>query len=129
MEIFISTIIDLIDKYYHQRSINKILLKLNLKIVLDVGAHKGEFLSSLLPAKKSIKIYEFEPQSEIFKGLKKRYKKSKNIFLYNKAISNKNKKKKLKINIKTSTSTFSEYNKNSYWKKIKSVLKKIINCS
>ena len=70
MEIFISTIIDLIDKYYHQRSINKILLKLNLKIVLDVGAHKGEFLSSLLPAKKSIKIYAFEPMLENYDILK-----------------------------------------------------------
>ena len=28
-------------------------------------------------------------------------------------------KKKLNINLKTSTSTFSNYNKNSYWKKTK----------
>ena len=122
MEIFISAIIDLIDKYYHQRNINKILLKLKLKTVFDVGAHKGEFSSSLLPAIKSLKIYAFEPQSEIFIEIKKKYKNSKNIFLYNKAISNKNKNKKLKINIKTSTSTFSEYNKNSYWKKVKELL-------
>ena len=122
MEIFISSIIDLIDKHYHQKNINKILFKLNLKTIFDVGAHKGEFSSSLIPSLKSSKIYAFEPQSEIFNQLKKKYKKSKNIFLYNKAMSNKNKKKKLKINIKTSTSTFSEYNKNSYWKKIKEFL-------
>ena len=42
MEIFISNIIDLIDKHYHQRNINKILLKLKLKTVFDIGAHKGE---------------------------------------------------------------------------------------
>ena len=122
MEIFISAIIDLIDKHYHQRNINKILLKLKLKTVFDIGAHKGEFSSSLLDSIKSLKIYAFEPQSEIFIETKKKYKNSKNIFLYNKAISNKNKNKKLKINIKTSTSTFSEYNKNSYWKKVKEFL-------
>ena len=75
MEIFISGIIDLIDKYYHQKNINKILLKLNLKTVFDVGAHKGEFSSSLIPALKSFKIYAFEPQSEIFIELKKKYNK------------------------------------------------------
>ena len=53
MEIFISAIIDLIDKYYHQKNINRILLKLNLRTVFDVGAHKGEFSSSLIPSLKS----------------------------------------------------------------------------
>jgi len=122
METFISTIIDLIDKYYHQKNINKILSKLNLKTVFDIGAHKGEFSKSLLPSIKPLKIYAFEPQSEIFEELKKQYKNSKRIFLYKKAISNKNHKRKLKINIKTSTSTFSKYNHNSYWKKIKEFL-------
>ena len=48
MENFLSTIIDFIDKYYHQRNLNNILLKLNLKIIFDVGAHKGEFSSNIL---------------------------------------------------------------------------------
>jgi len=80
MEIFISSIIDLIDKHYHQKNINKILFKFNLKTIFDVGAHKGEFSSSLIPSLKSSKIYAFEPQSEIFKQLKKNTKNQETYF-------------------------------------------------
>ena len=122
MENFLSTIIDFIDKYYHQRNLNNILLKLNLKIIFDVGAHKGEFSSNILKYFRSPKIYAFEPQSEIYLELKKNFYKSKNFFPYNKALSDKNKKKRLNINMKSSTSTFSRYNKNSKWRKFKEFL-------
>ena len=122
MENFLSTIIDFIDKYYHQRKLNKILLKLNLKIFFDIGAHKGEFSSNIFKYFKSPKIYAFEPQSEIYVELEKKFYKSKNFFPYNKALSDKNKKKKLNINIKSSTSTFSKYNENSKWRKLKEFL-------
>ena len=122
MENFLSTIIDFIDKNYHQKKINKTLLKLNLKTVFDIGAHRGEFSSHILKYFKFSKIYAFEPQSEIYLKLKKRFHQSKNIYPYKKALSDKNKKKKLNINIKTSTSTFSKYNKNSKWRKLKEFL-------
>ena len=122
MEKLISSVLDFIDKYYHQRAINKILIGLNLKKVIDIGAHKGEFLKNIISIKKKIKIYSFEPQSKIFKGLKSNFKNKKNIFIYNLAISNISKNKKLNINIKTSTSTFSDYNEESYWKKTKDFL-------
>ena len=116
MEKFLSYIIDLIDKYYHQKKINNLLKKLDLKKIFDVGAHKGEFLENILSIKKKSKIYCFEPQSIIFKNLKSKFKNKKNINLFKLAISNSNKIKKLNINVKTSTSTFSSYNKNSIWK-------------
>lgn len=122
MEKFLSYILDLIDKYYHQKKINEFLIKLNLKKVIDIGAHKGEFLENIISIKNRIKVYSFEPQSKIFKDLKKKFKNKKNINLFNLAISNSNKFKKLNINIKTSTSTFSSYNQNSFWKKIKDFL-------
>ena len=122
MEIIISTLIDFIDKYYHQKNINNKLIDLNLKNAIDIGAHKGEFLSSIISINKRIKVHSFEPQLTICKKLKSKFKNYKNIFIYNLAISNENKKKKLNINIKTSTSTFSTYNKNSYWKKFKDFL-------
>ena len=122
MENFLSTIIDFIDKNYHQKNLNKTLLKLDLKTIFDIGAHKGEFSSHILKYFKSSKIYAFEPQSEIYLKLKERFYQSKNIYPYNKALSDKNKKKKLNINIKTSTSTFSKYNKNSNWRKLKEFL-------
>ena len=96
MENFLSTIIDFIDKNYHQKKINKTLLKLNLKTVFDIGAHRGEFSSHILKYFKFSKIYAFEPQSEIYLKLKKRFHQSKNIYPYKKALSDKNKKKKIK---------------------------------
>ena len=48
MEKLISSVLDFIDKYYHQRAINKILIGLNLKKVIDIGAHKGEFLKNII---------------------------------------------------------------------------------
>ena len=93
MENFLSTIIDFIDKNYHQKNLNKTLLKLNLKIIFDIGAHKGEFSGHILKYFKSSKIYAFEPQSEIYFKLKKRFHQSKNVYSYNKALSDKNRKK------------------------------------
>ena len=119
MEILISAIIDFIDKHYHQKKIKKVLKNLKIKTVIDIGAHKGEFLNCILSINKKLIIYAFEPQSLIFRKLKKNFKSSNNIFIFNKALSNSNEKKKLNINIKTSTSTFSTYNRDSYWKKIK----------
>ena len=52
MEPFISYILDLVDKYYHQKRINNFLIKLNLKKIIDIGAHKGEFLENILSIKK-----------------------------------------------------------------------------
>ncbi len=119
METLISAIIDFIDKHYHQKKIKRVLKSLKIKSVIDIGAHKGEFLNCILSINKKLIVYAFEPQSLIFRNLKKNYKSFNNIFIFNKALSNSNKKKKLNINIKTSTSTFSIYNQDSYWKKIK----------
>ena len=122
MEKFLSYILDLIDKYYYQKKINNFLIKLNLKTIIDIGAHKGEFLENIIAIKNKIIVYSFEPQSNIFQFLKKKFNKRKNIKIFNIAISNTNKMKKMNINIKSSTSTFSSYNKSSSWKKIKDFL-------
>jgi len=97
-------------------------MNLDLKKVIDIGAHKGEFLENIISINKKMIVYSFEPQSKIFSNLKNSFTTKKNIFIYNLAISNVNKKQKLNINIKTSTSTFSNYNESSYWKKIKDFL-------
>ena len=96
MQKIISGIYNFIDKNYHQKAINKILIGLHLKKIIDIGAHKGEFLENIISIKKKIKVYSFEPQSKIFKILKNNFRTKKNIFIYNLAISNINKKKKIK---------------------------------
>ena len=52
-----------------------------VKTVFDVGAHKGEFASNILNYSKYLKIYAFEPQSEIYLELKRRFRQSTNIFI------------------------------------------------
>ena len=96
MEKFISLIIDLIDRNYHQKKINKLLINNKFDTVFDVGAHKGEFTINLIKNIKFSKIYMFEPQSEIFFKLKKKFFKSNKILLHNMALSNQRKKKKAK---------------------------------
>ena len=63
---------DLIDKYHQNRIVN--FLKLfNLENIIDVGSHKGEFLSYALQLNEIKKIYAFEPQIEINKILTEKF--------------------------------------------------------
>lgn len=106
---FIEKIVNFFD-YYHQRRIIKYIKKFKINFFIDVGSHKGEFLSYLLKLHYK-KIFCFEPQKEIFRKLYNRYKNSKNIKFYNIALSNNNSKKTFYINKLTLTSTFSKSKK------------------
>ncbi len=122
MTFLIRNVINKIDSIYHQRKIFKILKDLNVKVVIDVGAHKGEFLSYLLKLDNIEKIYAFEPQKKIFNELLNKFSNNKKIVLNNFAISNENGNKTIKINKLTSTSTFSEISENSLWFKLKNII-------
>ena len=52
-----------ISKFHHYR-IAKYSKKLKFDNLVDVGCHKGEFLSSFLINKKIKKFYCFEPQKK-----------------------------------------------------------------
>ena len=121
MEKFIAFLIDVVDKNYHQKKIFKFLDNLNIKIIFDIGAHKGEFLKSIKQLKKFNKIYAFEPQKKIYNKLQLLNEDNKIICL-NLAISDNSGIKNLKINKKSSTSTFSEIDTSSKWYKMKSLL-------
>ena len=112
-------IINIFDLYHQKRIINY-LKKLNLKYFIDVGAHKGEFLSFILTLNYK-KIYCFEPQKKIFKILNKNFKKKKNIQLFNLGLAHKNHKIIFHENKLSSTSTFSR-SKNTPFTKIKNLI-------
>ena len=112
-------IINIFDLYHQKRIINY-LKKLNLKYFIDVGAHKGEFLSYVLSLNYK-KIYCFEPQKKIFKILYKNFKNKKNIKIFNFGLAHKNSKKIFYENKLTSTSTFSR-SKNTTFLKIKNLI-------
>ena len=67
----IEKILDIISKFHHYK-ISLYAKKLDCNTLIDVGCHKGEFLSSFLKIKIFKKFYCFEPQKEIYKNLKKK---------------------------------------------------------
>tara|TARA_B100000029_G_C17404605_1_gene898345 strand:- start:288 stop:974 length:687 start_codon:yes stop_codon:yes gene_type:complete len=115
---YLENFFNLIDKYHQNRIIN--FLKLfNLESIIDVGSHKGEFLSYALKLSKIKKIYAFEPQIEINKILAEKFAKHKNIEIFNFALDKEVSKKKIYINKLSSTSTLSELNRSSFYLKLK----------
>ena len=46
-----------------------LLKRQRVNLVIDVGAHEGEFALGVLRAKKTIPIYSYEPLPDVFKHL------------------------------------------------------------
>lgn len=112
---------DLVDNLIHQKRIVKFIDNKNIRIVLDIGAHKGEFLNHIKKIKSIRKVYSLEPQKKIFNELLKEID-NKKFFAYNIAISNNNGKQKMQINDFSMTSTLSKLNEKSKYYKIKNLI-------
>ena len=110
-----------LSRLHHKRIINY-LNNFDIQTVIDVGAHKGEFLTYALNLKTVDTFYAFEPQKKIFADLKNNFLKYKNISFINQAVDNKISKKKIYINNLTMTSTMSEFNERSVYLRIKNFL-------
>ena len=101
----------------HHKRISNYLQKLNLKVLIDVGAHKGEFLSYVIKINSIKKFYVFEPQAKIFNILKRNFSRNYKIKLINMGLSKRPSNKILYINKLSSSSTVSKFNKNSTYLK------------
>ena len=119
----IEKIFNFISKYHHDK-IAKYCKKLEFNTLIDIGAHKGEFLSSFINQKKISKIYCFEPQKKIFLVLRKKFSKIKSIKFFNFALENTSTKKKLFKSNLSSAATLSTFNKKSNYLKLKNLLLK-----
>jgi FkbM family methyltransferase len=109
----------------HDRRIAERLKSLNLKpkIIYDVGAHIGEATQFFLKNFNSIKIcYCFEPQKNIFRILKKKFKNNRKVYCINKAIYDKVIKKNFNILHHQRSSTLEEINTSSLYYKVKSLI-------
>jgi len=117
-------IFDLIDSLVHQKKIIKFLKKNNIKItnMIDVGSYKGLYTDLILQNYNIKKVILFEPQVQIFKYIKKKYKKKRNITTYNHGVSNKNSFQILKLNYHDLTSSLSDLNQNNLYLTIKARL-------
>ena len=79
---------NLIDKFINQKRILNYLKNCDFKIntLIDVGAHKGLYSDLLMKHFSIKKTLMFEPQKEIYKYLKKKYKKNTKVFIFNQII-------------------------------------------
>ena len=107
---------------YHHRRISRYLNELNIEKIVDVGAHKGEFLENVIKIEKINSFYAFEPQKNIFNDLKEKFSKNKKVTLFNFAMDKEISKKKLKINKLSMASSLAEINEKSFYLKIKNFL-------
>ena len=107
---------------YQLSRINKFIRKFKIDTIIDVGAHKGDFIKHALKNLKPKKIYAFEPQKGISCILKKRFKKKVKVF--DLAVGKKNSNNLIYINKLKKTSTLSSamVYSNSIFYKIKNLL-------
>jgi len=101
----------------HHKRIYKYLKKLDIEKIVDVGAHKGEFLENMLKIEKVNSFYAFEPQKNIFKELNEKFFKNEKVKLFNYAMDKEVSNKKLKINKISMKSSLAETNENSLYLK------------
>ena len=115
---------DILDQFINQKKIlnNLKKLKININSFLDVGSHRGLYTDLILNNFKINKVIMFEPQVEIFKYIKKKYKNFKKIKIINKAVSNNKIKKTIFINKHDLTSSLTKLNEKNLYLQLKSKL-------
>ena len=107
---------------FHHKRILKYLRNLDIDKVIDIGAHRGEFLENILKIEKVNSFYAFEPQKDVFNELSKKFSKNKKISLFNCAVDKEISNKKLKVNKLSMTSSLAEFNEKSFYLKLKNFL-------
>jgi len=122
----LETILDFYVILIHNK---KILNKLDTKkfnSIIDIGAHKLELFNSLKKFNYKFDRYiAFEPEKNLFDGLKLKYGMEDTIELYNLAVGSVDKIEKISVNSFSSTNTFSEINPDLLKYKIKNFLSKL----
>ena len=107
---------------FHHKRISKYISQLDIEKIIDIGAHKGEFLENMLKIDKVNSFYAFEPQKNIFNELSEKFSKNDKITLFNFAMDKEITNKMLKINKLSMTSSLAEINEKSFYLKIKNFL-------
>jgi FkbM family methyltransferase len=118
----IDKFLQFLDKNIHKIRISSFLKKQLIETVIDVGAHKGEFIESILKVNSVTEVIGFEPQKKIFNILLKTFCNNNIVSLNNIALSEKEGKKIMKINKLSDTSTLNDLDQDSLFFKFKSYL-------
>ncbi len=123
---FILNIFDFFTQQKILRELEKKIIKKKIKILIDVGSHKGEYISSLKSRFYIDNIFGFEPNPNVFQILKKRFKDS-NIHLFNQGISDTSGYIQLNKNLDSSSSSINNLNTESKYYKKKYFFLNILN--
>ena len=103
-----------IDEFIQQKRIflflNNEKLKFN-NLVIDVGAHLGNYTNQVLKLNIKAKVFLFEPQKKYYQKLVNNYKNNHKIKVFNYAISDKKKTLTLKINKHDLTTSLNSFKK------------------
>ena len=113
---FLEKIFNPLSNFHHKR-ISRYLRELDIEKIIDIGAHKGEFLEKMLIIEKVNSFYAFEPQKYIFNELSEKFSNNKKVTLFNCAMDEEIAKKKLKINKLSMKSSLAEANEKSLYLK------------
>ena len=112
---------DILDLFHQKKIINYLKKEENeISNMIDIGCHKGKYFdlfSRYYGIEKAILI---EPQIKYFHYLRKKYRKKKNIKVFNYAVSDKNGYKNFYINHHDLTSSLNTINQKNSFLKIKS---------
>ena len=124
LEIIAIRFFNLVDKFFHQPKILKVLKKEIKEInnYIDVGAHKGTYTDLIIKNFKTKLILMFEPQDKIFNFIKDKYKNNENVKIFNKALSEKKETLYFHFNKHDLTSALSTLDKNNSYLKLKAKL-------
>jgi FkbM family methyltransferase len=124
-------ILKIIDFFYQKKVINFFKKNINseFKVLIDVGAHKGETIINFLKNFKIQNIYSFEASNQTFKmlelnvnNIKKQYNNT-NIEIFNTGVGNSNEQKFFNELPDSNSSTFNQIDENSsYFKKKNKIL-------
>ena len=123
VKFFVILFFDLIDKFHQQKILTSLKKnRLNISCFVDVGAHNGKYTDLIINNFQVNKVLMFEPQINIYKKIKKKYKEIKYIKIFINAISNNNNKKKFYINRHDLTSSLVQIDEGDYYLSLKTKL-------
>ena len=122
MKNLVTIILDRLDHFIQKKNIQILKKNLNKRIDLyvDVGAHKGEMINTILHNFTVKKIFAFEPNPECSNTLKKIKKNNLKIFEF--ALGNKKGNKDLNIGYISSMSSINNINNKSLYSKLKKIV-------
>lgn len=121
--------LSLFDYFTEKKVFNELKKQIfNKKIlVIDIGAHKGEYISNITKNFDIYKAYCFEPNPKVFQILKNNISSNSKIDLINYGVSNSSGEVIFNENIESSSSSLNELNTNSNYYKKKYLLLNFFN--